>query len=123
MKIYLTLFFIYSSIFAKTYINDDILKSVEQKYDVFAKERFIYLRDILEQLEDKDELVKLSVINKFFNEVKYKSDIKNYNKSDYWATPFEFLAKDSGDCEDFVIAKYFALIYLNIEAKKLFFLM
>ena len=41
--------------------------------------------------------------------------------SDYWATPYEFLGKDKGDCEDYVIAKYFALKYLGMDMKKLFF--
>jgi predicted transglutaminase-like cysteine proteinase len=41
--------------------------------------------------------------------------------SDYWATPWEFLGKDIGDCEDYVISKYFALKYLGVDYKKLFF--
>lgn len=38
-----------------------------------------------------------------------------YTTSDYWATPYEFLARDKGDCEDYVIAKYFALLHLGIK--------
>ena len=33
----------------------------------------------------------------------------------------EFLGKDKGDCEDYVISKYFALLYLGVSSKKLFF--
>ncbi len=47
--------------------------------------------------------------------------MKVYGKSDYWATPWEFLGKDRGDCEDYVISKYFALKYLRVDYKKLFF--
>ena len=47
--------------------------------------------------------------------------MENYNMSDYWATPWEFLAHDAGDCEDYVIAKYFALKYLGIDSKQMYF--
>jgi len=103
------------------FIDNKTLDSIEKRYGIFAKERFISLQNLLNSLENKDELVKLSAINSFFNKVRYISDMKLYNRSDYWATPFEFLAKDGGDCEDFVISKYFALIYLGISSKKLFF--
>lgn len=64
---------------------------------------------------------KLEAVNDFYNGVRYAPDIKVYNKKDYWATPYEFLGKDQGDCEDYVIAKYFALKYLGVDTKKLFF--
>jgi predicted transglutaminase-like cysteine proteinase len=38
----------------------------------------------------------------------YKEDITNWNVTEYWETPYEFLKK-SGDAEDFAIAKYFLL--------------
>jgi predicted transglutaminase-like cysteine proteinase len=61
------------------------------------------------------------MINDFYNSVPYLSDEKNYNSRDYWATPLEFLARDRGDCEDYVIAKYFALKFLGIDTNKLYF--
>ena len=67
------------------------------------------------------EIDKLNSVNDFYNGVRYSSDKKVYNLSDYWATPFEFLGKDRGDCEDYVISKYFALLYLGVNPKKLFF--
>lgn len=56
---------------------------------------------------DKLELVKN--INKNINKIPYKQDMRNYNLKDYWCSPKEFFIKDSGDCEDYAIAKYFAL--------------
>lgn len=53
-------------------------------------------------------------VNKALNSVKYKTDAKNFGKSDFWQTPFEFLQR-SGDCEDFAIAKYFALKELGFS--------
>lgn len=49
------------------------------------------------------------------------TDMQLYHKIDYWATPYQFLARDAGDCEDYAIAKYFALLYLHINPKKLYF--
>lgn len=53
-------------------------------------------------------LDKVKAVNKFFNQWPYRLDAGNYGQSDYWATPKEFLSK-SGDCEDYSIAKFYAL--------------
>ncbi|ELK3679796.1 transglutaminase-like cysteine peptidase, partial [Vibrio fluvialis] len=42
-----------------------------------------------------------------------------WGKTDYWATPLEFLGSNAGDCEDFTIAKYFSLLELGVSDKKL----
>ncbi len=55
-----------------------------------------------------DDMGKLKAVNKFFNQWPYRLDAGNYGKSDYWASPPEFLKK-SGDCEDYSIAKFYAL--------------
>jgi len=85
------------------------------------KKRFFFLQQSLDSVTTEDDLAKLNAVNEFYNEVKYSSDIKTYGQKDYWATPYEFLGKDMGDCEDYVIAKYFALRYLGMPAEKLFF--
>lgn len=60
----------------------------------------------------------IDFVNKFFNQWPYKEDIELYGLSEYWATPREFMSR-SGDCEDFAIAKYFALRALGIEKEEL----
>lgn len=57
-------------------------------------------------------------VNDFVNESKYIVDSKNWGKSDYWATPVEFLER-GGDCEDFAIAKYTALRALGVPEERL----
>ncbi len=47
-------------------------------------------------------------INTLVNSYRYSRDSNVWGKSDYWATPVEFLQR-GGDCEDFAIAKYAAL--------------
>jgi predicted transglutaminase-like cysteine proteinase len=103
------------------YVEDSLIEEINNKYNLYAKKRFELLQDTLDALKYKTDLEKLEGVNDFFNEVRYSSDIKTYGKSDYWATPWEFLGRDKGDCEDYVISKYFALKYLGVDYKKLFF--
>ena len=42
------------------------------------------------------------------------------NQENYWSTPKEFLTTGYGDCEDYAIIKYFTLINLGFDKKKLF---
>ncbi len=57
-------------------------------------------------------------VNKLVNSKRYILDKNNYGKSDYWATPVEFL-KRGGDCEDFAIAKYVALRSLGVPESRM----
>lgn len=59
-------------------------------------------------------LEQLVAVNEFMNARPYKQDNWLYNVSDYWAGVDEFL-KNSGDCEDFAIAKYFSLRQLGFD--------
>jgi len=54
----------------------------------------------------------VEAVNRYMNARPYATDLDNYGQADYWATPAEFMAR-GGDCEDFVIAKYFALRFLG----------
>lgn len=103
------------------YVDKNLLDKIAKKYKVYAKKRFFYQQKTLDSVKDSNDLEKLKVVNDFYNEVRYGTDMKIYHKKDYWATPWEFLGKDRGDCEDYVISKYFALLYLKVDPKKLFF--
>ncbi|PHS58826.1 MAG: hypothetical protein COB17_02445 [Sulfurimonas sp.] len=103
------------------YVEKALLNKIVKKYKIYAKKRFFYLQQSLDAVKSSSDLKKLDSVNIFYNDVRYMSDIKLYKKRDYWATPWEFLGKDRGDCEDYVISKYFALRYLGVDATKLFF--
>jgi len=63
---------------------------------------------------------KLKRVNEFFNRhISYAENRDVWGKEDYWATPLESLAKNRGDCKGYVIAKYYALVELNIPIKQL----
>lgn len=63
-------------------------------------------------------LEQLKAVNNYFNQWPYRFDNEAWGMPDYWATPQEFLKK-SGDCEDYAIAKYYALRALGVSADKL----
>jgi predicted transglutaminase-like cysteine proteinase len=60
----------------------------------------------------------VSGVNDIVNRVRYINDINIYGKTDYWATPVEFLA-NGGDCEDYAITKYVALRALGIPENRM----
>ncbi len=75
---------------------------------------------ILQQSKDLAAADKLKRVNDFFNQhIEFGDDIMVWRQDDYWATPMESLAKNKGDCEDFVIAKYFTLLQLQIPNENL----
>ncbi|MEM9469128.1 MAG: transglutaminase-like cysteine peptidase [Pseudomonadota bacterium] len=57
-------------------------------------------------------------VNDMMNAKRYVEDRTNYGKTDYWATPIEFLRR-GGDCEDFAIAKYTALRMLGVPENRM----
>lgn len=61
----------------------------------------------------------LYAINKKINKLRYAPDLENWGREEYWATPDEFFHKRAGDCEDYALAKYFALRQLGWPAKNL----
>lgn len=63
---------------------------------------------------------KLRRINDFFNQnITFDEDANVWQRSDYWATPLETIARGRGDCEDFAIAKYFSLRLSGVALSKL----
>ena len=95
------------------------LIKIKNKYGPKAQQRVILWDKMLEDNKNAKIIKKLKSVNDFFNRLKYLSDQKVWKKNDYWASPFEFLGVGAGDCEDYAIAKYFALRALGIPDKKL----
>lgn len=75
-------------------------------------------REVAAQAKGKPQLEKLKVVNRYFNRWPYKVDRELYGVSEFWATPQEFM-KRSGDCEDYSIAKFFALRDLGMANEDL----
>lgn len=120
IKYWLCIFLLLSaSSIALTDSEQEWIDSVASFYGERAGKRVSAWRDIISDSKSLPEAKKLENINNFFNQLYFVNDISLWGKEDYWATPLEFLGSNAGDCEDFSIAKYFSLIELGIDDKKL----
>jgi predicted transglutaminase-like cysteine proteinase len=78
------------------------------------------LQATLAGLSGRDDAAKLAAVNQFFNRrIVFTSDQEVWGQVDYWASPLEMLAKGRGDCEDFVIGKYFSLLVAGVPVQHL----
>lgn len=75
-------------------------------------------RELIVAARGLNRLHQLDAVNRFVNRWPYKSDSEIYGLREYWATPSEFLSR-SGDCEDYSIAKYYALRALGFGREDL----
>jgi len=94
---------------------DDII----EEFGYEARDRLVAWQDIVEVSQDDSEFQDIYTVNFFFNQIRFVSDRRHWQRSDYWATPVEFLTTNGGDCEDFSIAKYFTLRELGVPDEKL----
>jgi len=102
-------------------ITDAQIARLAQQFGPIAKTRLSAWRNILTSQKYKKlpESEKLELVNDFMNRTPFVADVQHWGKEDYWATPVEFLSTHGGDCEDFSIAKYFALRSLGVPDEKL----
>ncbi len=120
----LLLFFLLltSLLHAEKLIDKQIEEAAQKKYGAFAKNRFVSIdKDLLHKLKSASDIKKLNTVNTWVNFIRYKSDKKLYGVSDYWATLYEFVGKNAGDCEDYTIAKYYILKELGIDPHRMKF--
>ena len=105
---------------SELFVNAAMLNRLGSDYSDQAQRRGEALNKLLTELQGSDTQQQLIEINRFFNQFEYREDIDLWGKKDYWATPEEFLGTQQGDCEDFVIAKYFALRKLGVADGSLY---
>lgn len=78
---------------------------------------------MLANQRQQPEAQQLRAVNDFWNTMVLGSDdMRVWGQTDYWATPLESLGQRAGDCEDFVIGKYFSLVHLGVAPEKLRFI-
>lgn len=80
--------------------------------------RVMMWKSEIQRLQGKSQREQIEGVNAFMNDITYIEDSDNYSKTDYWATPLEFLSR-GGDCEDFAIAKYASLRALGFSTDQL----
>jgi len=105
---------------ASPLVSKDMLNHLKSEYSDQAYRSGLAINRLLIELEGKDIQKQLVDVNRFFNQFEYQEDLVHWGEQDYWATPGEFLGTQKGDCEDFVIAKYFALRKLGVPDERLY---
>jgi len=104
-----------------TSFDEETLKHAEAKYGNGAATRLQAWETMVRTMDrEKPDLEKLEIVNRFFNgQIRYATDAEVWGIKEYWATPFEFLCRNAGDCEDFAIAKFFTLKEVGVQEEKL----
>lgn len=101
-------------------ITKEILTAAEKRIGPEARLRLIEWEQIINELKTLSSTEVVKIINEFFNRIVHQQvDDKEEIEYDYWQSPIETLVKGSGDCEDFVMAKYVSLRLLGIPAEQL----
>lgn len=100
---------------------DRLASLAAERYGEQARNNVLELQVTMSALQETDEAEKLKRINAFFNNKirNFAADSDNWGQSDYWATPLEALGRQSGDCEDYAIAKYIFLKQLGMSDERL----
>jgi len=90
------------------------------KYGNEAMPNFLAWQSMMNAIMDKSEYDKIKRVNEFINRrILWGDDQAIWGQVDYWATPMDTLGKGAGDCEDFVIIKYYTLLTLRVQVPKL----
>lgn len=98
-----------------------VIRHAQQKYPASTAARLDQWFGLLDRSAALEEHpAKLAAVNTFWNStIRESSDNAIWKQDDYWATPLETLSRGLGDCEDFVIGKYFSLVHLGVPADRL----
>ncbi len=120
MKTLLLLFFT-SLLLSKPYPSFTKSELIDiAKNNIISKNRIEdYEKTMVVHKKNSKEL-QLKQMNLYLNTLLPQYDDIINNKLDSWATPKEFLTVGYGDCEDYVIIKYYSLIRLGFDERKLF---
>jgi predicted transglutaminase-like cysteine proteinase len=65
---------------------------------------------VIDRAQARDGWARIAELNRTVNlDIKPVDDMTQYGVEDLWATPLMAFSSNAGDCEDYAIAKYFAL--------------
>jgi len=102
-----------------SFTHAELAKIKKQNGNISQNRVLDYTKNI-SKIKKYQKKKQLRAVNFYLNQLLPQYDDIINKKEDYWATPKEFLITGYGDCEDYVIIKYFTLIQLGFDEKKLF---
>lgn len=91
----------------------------QKQYGSEAVNRLFSWQKLINNHRQETELEKIRLVTDFFNAIPYHTDKEVWNQTDFWANPLEFIGKNTGDCEDYTIAKYLTLKAMGVSPDKL----
>lgn len=100
-------------------ITPENLAEISTSHGAAARKEVEVWLDLMQSNQNLPERKKLDLVNDFFNRIAFIDDLDHWGKRDYWASPVEMLVTQGGDCEDFSIAKYFTLIELGVDGRRM----
>ncbi len=111
---------IYAPATALQFDESRIQQSVQAKYGQRGAQAVTRWLTMMSQQRSLPESQQLRAVNNFWNSTVHGGEDRYvWKQADYWATPLETLGRRAGDCEDYVIGKYFSLIHMGVPAEKL----
>ncbi|MCG3654852.1 transglutaminase-like cysteine peptidase [Aliarcobacter butzleri] len=118
----LLILFLFSNSFAYEFKLNQKDKNLIEKstQKSFILKRLEKYEEVKNKARNLDINKKLTQINLFINGSLAEFDNASMGIDDYWMTPKEFFIKGHGDCEDYVIAKYFTLLELGVKKENLY---
>ena len=118
----LLVLFLFSNSFAYEFKLNQKDKNLIEKstQKSFILKRLAKYEEVKNKAKNLDINNKLTQINLFINGSLAEFDNASMGIDDYWMTPKEFFIKGHGDCEDYVIAKYFTLLELGVKKENLY---
>jgi len=109
-------------LFASNYphFNKNDLIKIEKKSGKIARNRVVDYQQNVSKFQTYKATKQLNSVNRYLNQLLPQYDDVMQKQADYWASPKEFLTTGYGDCEDYVIIKYFTLLKLGFDKNKLY---
>ena len=104
----------WSSVYEKFNADVRILKTCLNSQSACMDPTLANWAEELRPLRNLTKFQKMTAVNTMVNRRRYAEDRRNYGRSDYWASPSEFL-RQGGDCEDYAILKFASLMALGVQ--------
>jgi predicted transglutaminase-like cysteine proteinase len=104
-------------------VTSGLVHAYASRFDGGVDSRFkgwnAFIVNVASREPERDEVALLNRVNDFANVQPYAPDAYHWQAEDYWATPAEFYGSNGGDCEDYAIAKFFALKELGVPTHRM----
>lgn len=115
----LALCLVWVGVGSHAWVSERMLTQAQRLGPSVAARAQLLAQEIMEA-QDLEEESRLKGVNTFFNRaIQFRDDKDVWGQLDYWASPLEMMNRGQGDCEDFAIAKYFALMAAGVPSAKL----